>query len=238
LLTARVPRPAAERSLRLLAVACCRRVWSLLADERGRRAVETAEWFAYGLADRDRLAAAATAAKDAYRTARDSLYFSCNDGAVTSTFRLRALDAYLAAVHCAAETTNADRLAMDCSLSLHYAAAAASRGWGPEGRAVRAARDAEHAVQAALLRDVYGNPFRPPAVPDPAWLAWDGGAVPRLARAIYKDQRFGDLPILADTLEEAGCADADLLDHLRGPGPHVRGCWVLDLLLTKDRGAV
>jgi hypothetical protein len=45
----------------------------------------------------------------------------------------------------------------------------------------------------------------------------------------------GRLPILADALEDAGCTNADILDHLRGPGPHVRGCWPVDLILSKDR---
>ena len=58
-----------------------------------------------------------------------------------------------------------------------------------------------------------------------------GGQELGLARAVYDAGDFSRLPILADALEEAGCADADILGHLRGPGPHVRGCWVLDLLL-------
>jgi hypothetical protein len=57
--------------------------------------------------------------------------------------------------------------------------------------------------------------------------------VPQIALAIYEDHRFADLPVLADALTEAGCADADLLGHLRSPGPHVRGCWAVDLLLGK-----
>jgi hypothetical protein len=58
--------------------------------------------------------------------------------------------------------------------------------------------------------------------------------VPNLAEGIYEQRRFQDLPILADALEEAGYADAALLEHLRGPGPHVRGCWVVDLILGKE----
>jgi len=54
--------------------------------------------------------------------------------------------------------------------------------------------------------------------------------VARLARAIYEEGRCGDLPILADALEDAGCTDADILEHCRSAGPHVRGCWLLDLL--------
>ena len=55
-----------------------------------------------------------------------------------------------------------------------------------------------------------------------------------LARSVYDDRRFDELPILADALEEAGCTDPALLEHLRRPGPHVRGCWALDLVLNKE----
>jgi hypothetical protein len=83
---------------------------------------------------------------------------------------------------------------------------------------------------ANLLRELVGNPFRPvPFKP-----AWRIPAVTSLAQGIYDDRRFQDLPILADALEEAGCTITDLLSHLRGPGPHVRGCWALDLVLGKS----
>jgi hypothetical protein len=58
--------------------------------------------------------------------------------------------------------------------------------------------------------------------------------VPKLAEAIYQERRFEDLPILADLLEEAGPTDAALLGHLRGPGPHVPGCFALDLLAGRS----
>jgi ATP-dependent Clp protease ATP-binding subunit ClpA len=67
--------------------------------------------------------------------------------------------------------------------------------------------------------------------PDPDWLTRHGGQAVRVARAIYEERRWGDLPVLADALEEAGCADRDILDHCRRPGEHGPGCWVLDLLL-------
>src|SRR5260370_13288911 len=91
----------------------------------------------------------------------------------------------------------------------------------------------EGAAQAILLRDIFGNPFRPVAL-DPAWLAWNGGTVRKMAEAIYDDRAFDRLPILADALEEAGCTDRDILDHCRSGGDHVRGCWVIDLLLGKE----
>ena len=81
-----------------------------------------------------------------------------------------------------------------------------------------------------LLHEVFGNPFSPARV-DPAWLSSD---VVALARIAYDGPAFDHLPILADALEDAGCTDAAILDHCRGPGPHVRGCWVVDLLLGKQ----
>jgi hypothetical protein len=89
------------------------------------------------------------------------------------------------------------------------------------------------AMHAALLRDILGNPFRPSAL-DPAWLAWNGGTVAKLAAAIYDERRFADLPILADALEDAGCADAGILAHCRGGGEHVRGCWAVDRLTGRQ----
>jgi hypothetical protein len=91
----------------------------------------------------------------------------------------------------------------------------------------------ERRAYAALVRDIYGNPFRPARV-DPAWLAWNEGTVPKIARAIYDERAFERLPILADALEDAGCDEAHILNHCRGPGVHVRGCWVVDLLLGKE----
>jgi hypothetical protein len=88
----------------------------------------------------------------------------------------------------------------------------------------------EAALRSNLLREIFGNPFRPPCI-DPAWLAWESGQIPRLAREIYDARRFADMPVLGDALEDAGCADADLLAHCRSASPHVRGCWALDALL-------
>jgi hypothetical protein len=97
------------------------------------------------------------------------------------------------------------------------------------------------ATQAAILRDLFGPPpFRPVPI-HPAWLTWDGGAVARLAQAAYDERALpagtldnARLGVLADALEEAGCADADLLGHLRSPGPHYRGCWAVDALLVRS----
>ena len=90
-----------------------------------------------------------------------------------------------------------------------------------------------HRLFADLLRDVVGNPIRPVAF-DQAWSAWNAGTVPGIARRVYDDRAFYEMPVLADALEDAGCTDADILTHCRTEGPHVRGCWVVDLLLARN----
>src|SRR5262245_18018566 len=96
------------------------------------------------------------------------------------------------------------------------------------------AKRAHEKKLCALIRDIFGNPYRQPPVLDRSWLAWNGGTIPNLARTMYASKRFRDLPILADALEEAGCTDETVLAHCRGPGPHVRGCWVVDWVLEKE----
>lgn len=92
----------------------------------------------------------------------------------------------------------------------------------------------------ALTCCIFGNPFRPVTI-DPSLLLWHDALVVRLAQAAYDERHLpegildnGRIAVLADALEEAGCTDADILDHLRGPGPHVRGCWPVDLCLGKS----
>jgi hypothetical protein len=83
--------------------------------------------------------------------------------------------------------------------------------------------------QSWLLREIVPNPFRPVAF-DPRWRTAD---VTALARGIYEDRAFDRLPLLADALMDAGCDHEDILAHCRSEGPHVRGCWVVDLALDK-----
>jgi hypothetical protein len=92
-----------------------------------------------------------------------------------------------------------------------------------------AAWKAERREQVVILRDIFGNPFRPVNV-TPTWLT---STVVALARQMYESRDFTPMPILADALQDAGCDHPDILDHCRGPGPHVRGCWVIDLVLGK-----
>ena len=91
-------------------------------------------------------------------------------------------------------------------------------------------RATEGKAQADLIRDIFGNPFRP-ATFDPSWLT---STVTALAAQMYDSRDFSAMPILADALQDAGCTSDDILNHCRGDGPHVRGCWVVDLVLGKE----
>jgi hypothetical protein len=91
---------------------------------------------------------------------------------------------------------------------------------------------AEQGEQAHLLQDIFGKPSRRVAIPR-ALLAWNDGTVRKLAQALYDERAFDRMPVLADALEEAGCQDQDILGHCRAGGEHVRGCWVVDLILGK-----
>jgi hypothetical protein len=85
-------------------------------------------------------------------------------------------------------------------------------------------------VIVELVRDLFGNPFCPPVL-NAAWVLQNGQSARRLAEVIYDEKDYQRLPVLADALEDAGCDNADVLNHCREPREHVRGCWVLDLLL-------
>jgi hypothetical protein len=198
-------RHTSERKLRLLACACCRRIWHLLPDPRSQRAVEVAERFADHRASLRELAFARTNAVGAVGKASGGAswgaYWTTNNKA--SGPILNILDATNVIVPQATKRCEAD-----------YAADVAR----------------ESHRQVGLVHEVFGNPFRPARV-DSHTLAWDGGLVRQLAEGIYEDRAFDRMPVLGDALEDAGCASEAVLSHCRDRHEHVRGCWVLDLIL-------
>jgi hypothetical protein len=91
----------------------------------------------------------------------------------------------------------------------------------------------EQVWMASILRCIFGPlPFRPITI-TPAWLSWHDGLLVSMARQMYDSRDFTDMPALADALEEAGCDNTDILGHCRSGGEHVRGCWIVDLVLGK-----
>jgi hypothetical protein len=212
-----------RRAVRLFSCACCRRLSSFLPPE-SLASVEVAERFADGLSSRAEL---------------DSAHAAAN-GAVLSLPRvwsyeeIRLRHATAAAADCskgtAATTPGATAITerVAHAVALHAAIAV------PESKFARtrdAAHTTERAAQADLVREIFGNPFRP----DGFSANWRTDTVLVLARLIYEERDFGAMPILADALQDAGCEDQELLAHCREPATHVRGCWVLDLVLGKVR---
>jgi len=202
---------ASDRRLRLFACACCRRVWPQIPERRSREAVEISERFADGKASLEELERAFSAAYHATHTRRVS---GC-----LGTWH--ALDAARLAAH------PEMRGLADGTASAAVMARANGEGdfWSEVAR--------QEACQCGLLREVIGNPFHSVGV-HPSWLRGHNRFISNLAEVIYEERGFDRLPILADALEDAGCDNVDILSHLRGPGPHVRGCWVIDLLLGKE----
>jgi hypothetical protein len=200
-----------DRQLRLFACACARRVGALHPDDRLARLIELGERWADGQVDPQECTAALLVAQAAHPYEPTEQTRMSVAGASYAPLRQSAREAAEVASSQAVDATIAD-----------------TRRRG--GRVASVSYTPEHAAQAGLVRCVFGNPHHPvPA--DPLWLSWNEGTVPAIARAIYEERAFDRLPILADALEEAGCADAEVLTHCRGnAGEHCRGCWVVDLL--------
>jgi hypothetical protein len=194
-----------ERLWRLFAVACARRYEDGMRDARSRNALEVAERFADGLATRGELQAARARAEAAANQAHRDAW---EDEA-------RANFCVDAAYEALCQAMSAADAALPCVAE------------GMDNNSIP-----ESYQHPDLLREIFGSPFWWKLV-DPVWLSWNDGAARNMAQTIYDTRAYDRLPILADALEEAGCHDADLLGHLRGPGPHVRGCWALDLILGK-----
>jgi hypothetical protein len=197
-----------DRKLRLFAVACCRRICARLhssAQESDERRIAVAERFADGFETADGLARLwETPLTDTEHGPPSA----CNPHP-----RWAARNAAI----------GAGGAALNDWLLAHPRALRRS----PEARA---AKHAEIIIVTGLLHCIFGNPFRPQAIEQP----WPAAETVALARSIYEERRFQDLPVLGDALEEAGCPNADILNHCRQSGSHVRGCWVVDLLLEKS----
>ena len=214
------------RKTRLLKCACCRSVWHLLPDHRSREGVEAAERFADGLAtpgEARRAAAGAALAcdKEAFR----------DRGDIPGPW-----SALYTAAEAARDTArNSGSIALGIAVWATTAACSAAEGtahprWKHGRKAFRDAREQSVTFLAALVRDIFGNPFRPVAF-DPRWRTADTVAI---AGKMYDARDFAAMPILADALMEAGCEDEQILTHCRSDGPHARGCWVVDGVLGKE----
>ncbi len=204
---------ASARKLRLLAVACCRGAGRLFSLKRLQAAVLASELYADGLLTAEELenarSAVARLAERAFRT---------HIRALPWTIPVQNKFARYAAMQVASR--DIDEVLEVVGSGLVVGKTRADYEQKLRQKQVR---------QSAWLRDIFGNPFQRTLLSS----SWRTTNVTTLANAIYQEHNFEDLPILADAVEEAGCTDAAVLGHLRGAGPHVRGCWALDLVLGK-----
>jgi hypothetical protein len=206
----------------------------MLADERSRKAVESGEQYADELIQFAEIEQVAHAANSAWL-----------DDTEDPILRLAGETAFKCAIPDADELWQIDLAWADAALAIEGQEirktwtgtpedlADALDSWheagGGSGEPVGWTEADPAGEMAELLRCIVGNPFRPVGV-DQSWLT---STVVALARGIYDDRAFDRMPILADALQDAGCANADVLTHCRDTGPHARGCWVVDQLLGK-----
>jgi hypothetical protein len=204
-----------DRKRRLFECACCRGVWDRLPDPRSRLVVEVAERLADGATTEDEERIVADDAYEVWMAERPIAFREASFEEFMNDFYPLPL--------CAAA----------------WNAIGLMRDWGAVPACdtphriileISEQRAVDATLQASLLRCIFGNPFRPVAF-DPRWRTETAVA---LASAIYDGRHFDRLPILADALEDAGCDSLDLLNHLRGPGPHSRGCWAVDAVLGRS----
>jgi hypothetical protein len=196
---------ASARKQRLFMCACGRILWHIMTDERSRRAIEIAEQFAEGTVSEFVLS-------EAWINADIAFEFACTDHNYDEhEFNPRAAVCNLAAL---ISDTRAD---MGEVATAGFEATPAPKNQYPS--------------YADLLRDIFGNPFRPVAFAAD-WRTSDAVAI---ARTMYESRDFGAMPILADALQDAGCDNEDILSHCRDTAlTHVRGCWVVDAVLGKE----
>jgi hypothetical protein len=229
------------RKSRLLAAACCRRIEHLiLKSKRAYRGVVMAERLADGspveedVRDyRDRLANEAFLWIDGPRPEREPNYmYNAIEAAACAIAELDM--APLSPDTPLQNFTLGAMLGDMCSLSSSLECSAhAVAHWSRRNDhdpVKRSLIDKERAEQVKLAHDILGNPFRPVTF-SPEWRT---DTVVSLARQMYEPRDFSAMPILADALQDTGCDSEDILTHCRGPGPHVRGCWVVDLVLGKE----
>jgi hypothetical protein len=203
-----------NRKFRLFGCACCRRIWDLL-NEQSRNAVLVAERYADGLATEDEV-----------EIARNGMTACCNETVLTPGLPAKFSWAYGAARLVLFDTpfwktNSAEKWTYG---AVWTAAEAAWRHNGEDGPA------SEMCGQLALLRDVFENPYQA------AWIDHTDltSTVIALVSQMYESRDFTTMPILADALQDAGCENVNILNHCRSKGVHVKGCWVVDLILGKE----
>jgi hypothetical protein len=221
-----------DRKARLFGVACCRHLWHLLTDERSRQAVEVAEDYADERLGKVELAASRAAAKGARRALKRMSNGSAQAAraaaeATAPSAKIAALNAAQAVISCTWQLARATESPTLDGMNQRDRVNAYVSSLAPKVTAT----DGERCFQADLLRDIFGPlAFRPITVAS----SWRTPTIVELATTMYDQRSFDQLPEVAALLDAVGCTDAQILGHLRGPGPHVRGCFALDPIVGME----
>jgi hypothetical protein len=210
---------SSARKWRLFSCACVREVGHLLPDRRSRQVFFVAERFADGLATAEELAGAHREARAIFRQ-----LFS-ERGSLVEEYD-RKVYPKLVTVHDA--LVQATTPALDPEILAHSTSRAVLNYYHDRHWVERVQK-----AQCNLLRDIFGNPFRPLNL-NPRWLSTHASTAIEIARAIYLDRTFDELPILADALIDADCDSEELIRHCREAQDHGRGCWAIDALLGRE----
>ena len=211
---------ASDRKLRLFTCACVRRVWAVLPPGLPHEVVRVSEDYADSQA----------APRELGRLRKPARHPVLHPSQFVPLSLAPLLDSDFSA-HAASETAEGVTrfVGWEC------------RGGRPVEYVVhQEIVQAESKAQADLLRDIFDDPFRPlPPLPAAVHVRNDR-TVPRIAQAIYDERQMPEgtldparLAVLADALLDAGCDNEALIQHCREPGPHVRGCWAVDLILGR-----
>jgi hypothetical protein len=216
-----IERQASDRKLLLFAVACCRRIWDRL-DDASRSLLLATERYGDGGCSKSQLLSARRLVRERTRQYPSAEWYA------TAALRDAASvhDSEPHGSYSPDQAMGVARLVTRSLLPTEFIngiAIGSDYSQTPEWKG-------ESAGQASLVRDIFGNPFRPVTF-SPAWRTDTAVA---LVRQMYEARDFSAMPILADALQDAGCDSDDILTHCRGEGPHVRGCWVVDLVLRRE----
>jgi hypothetical protein len=231
---------SSDRKLRLFAAGCCRQIPALVVNDLALRELEVGERFADGLANREELARAWQRARRrdervfmavAVALAGDSRRGQPNCSKIDwqgALGRAIAQNVIAASSHVAGEVAG-------------HAARDAAGGSAAGLREIRArdagiaAGEAGHRRKCCELLRCLSNPFTPLPPPEAACRAWNDGWLGKMASAVYEEHDFSPerMGILADALEDSGCADEEALRHCRFGSVHARGCYVLDWLTSR-----
>ena len=211
--------PFSHRKHRLFAVACCRQVAYLLHDETLQAAIEIAERFADQTCTEEERAEYERRVQRVFKE-REELDPGTNSIVMRGDFVYPETYAAEMMTYCLSPD------AKSAATNVPFSAASAFAGTPYEDDLQF---EAAFAIQANLVRCIFGNPTRPMNFDS----RWRTSVALSLAREMYEERDFRRFPLLADALMAAGCNEEQVVSHCRSPGLHVRGCWVLDLVLGK-----